>query len=42
MFISQTTEFSRTGAGLETLVVRDNVSILSAPQRFLRLRVTHP
>ena len=38
----QTTEFSRAGAGLETLVVRDNVSILNAPQGFLRLRVTQP
>ena len=38
----QTTEFSRAGAGLETLVVRDNVPIPSAPHRFLRLRVTQP
>jgi dienelactone hydrolase len=39
---AQTAEFSRVGAGLETLVVRDNVPIPSAPQRFLRLRVTQP
>ena len=39
---AHTTEFSRAGAGLETLVVRDNVSILNAPQGFLRLRVTQP
>ena len=37
-----TTEFSRTGAGLETVIVRDNNPIGSAPQRFLRLRVTEP
>jgi hypothetical protein len=39
---ADTTEFSRTGAGLETIIVRDNNPVGSAPQRFLRLRVTEP
>ncbi len=39
---AHTTEFSRTGAGLETIVVRDNTPITNAPQRFLRVRVTQP
>lgn len=39
---AQTTEFSRTGAGLETIVVRDNTSITNAHQRFLRLHLTQP
>jgi len=39
---AETTEFSRTGAGLETIIVRDNTPVGSAPQRFLRLRVTEP
>ena len=39
---AHTTEFLRTGAGLETVIVRDNNPIGSAPQRFLRLRVTEP
>jgi dienelactone hydrolase len=37
-----TTEFARTGAGLETLGVRDNTAVTNAPHRFLRLRVTQP
>jgi len=39
---AQTTEFSHTGAGLETIVVRDNAPVGAAPQSFLRLRVTQP
>ena len=36
-----TTEVSRTDAGpVETIVVRDNISIASAPARYLRLQVT--
>jgi hypothetical protein len=38
----QTTEFSQTGAGLETIGVRDNSPITNAPQRFLRLRLSQP
>jgi hypothetical protein len=37
-----TTEFSRTGAGLETVVVYDNIPVETAPQRFLRLAITEP
>ena len=39
---AHTTEFSRTGAGLETIVVRQNTPVITTPQRFLRLRVTQP
>jgi dienelactone hydrolase len=39
---AHTTEFARTGAGLETIVVRDNTPVGAMPQRFLRLRVTQP
>jgi hypothetical protein len=39
---AHTTEFSRTGAGLETIVVRDNVPAAGVPHRYLRLRVTRP
>jgi pimeloyl-ACP methyl ester carboxylesterase len=37
-----TTEFSTSGAGLETITVRDNTALGNEPWRFLRLRVTHP
>ena len=37
-----TTEFSKSGAGLETITVRDNTAFGSEPRRFLRLRVTNP
>jgi hypothetical protein len=37
-----TTQFSQSGAGLETITVRDNTSIGNEPRRFLRLRVNHP
>jgi hypothetical protein len=37
-----TTEFSKSGAGLETITVRDNTALVSEPRRFLRLRVTYP
>jgi len=39
---AHTTEFARTGAGLETIIVRDNTPVGAMPQRFLRLRVTQP
>jgi hypothetical protein len=39
---AHTTEFSRTGAGLESLIVRDNTPVASAPQRFLRLQIAKP
>ena len=39
---AHTTEFSRTGAGLETIIVRDNTPVGATPHRFLRLRVTRP
>jgi len=39
---AHTTEFSRTGAGLEAIVVRDNTAVGNSPHRFLRLRVTQP
>ena len=39
---AHTTEFGRTGAGLETIIVRDNTPLGAAPQGFLRLRVTQP
>ena len=39
---AHTTEFGRNGAGLETIVVRDNTPLGVAPQGFLRLRVTQP
>ena len=38
----QTSEFSRSGAGLETIAVRDNTPISNAPQHFLRLRISQP
>ena len=37
-----TTEFSKGGAGLETITVRDNNTLGNEPGRFLRVRVTHP
>ena len=37
-----TTQFSQSGAGLETITVRDNTAVGDGPRRFLRLRVTHP
>ena len=37
-----TSEFSRTGAGLETVVVYDNTPVDATPQHFLRLRVSEP
>jgi hypothetical protein len=38
-----TTEVSRVPSnGIETITVRDNVPIHSAPQQFMRLRVTKP
>lgn len=37
-----TTEFSHSGAGLETITVRDNTATEAASQRFLRLKVTEP
>jgi len=39
---SNTTEFSRSGAGLETIVLRGNSPVGFAAQRFLRLCVTQP
>jgi hypothetical protein len=39
---AHTTEFSRAGAGLETITVRDNTPLNAASQRFLRLKVTEP
>ena len=39
---AHTTEFARTGAGLEAIIVRDNTPVGAMPQRFLRLRVTQP
>ena len=39
---AHTTELSRTGAGLETIVVRDNAPVGTSPHRFLRVRVTQP
>ena len=39
---AHTTEFSRVGTGLENIVVRDNSPVVTAAQRFLRLRVTQP
>jgi len=36
-----TTEFSKSGAGLETVTVRDNNAFGNEPRRFLRLRVTN-
>jgi hypothetical protein len=37
------TEVSRTLAGQgETIVIRDNTPISSAPRRFLRLKVSNP
>ena len=40
---ANTTQISRTPANdVETIVVRDNVSLNSAPQRFMNLRVTDP
>jgi dienelactone hydrolase len=37
-----TTEFSHTGAGLETITVRDNTAPGEGLRRFLRLRVSKP
>lgn len=37
-----TTEHTRTGAGLETITVRDNVPLSAAAQRFLRFQITRP
>ena len=39
---AHTTEFFRTGAGLETIVARDNAPVGTSPHRFLRVRVTQP
>ena len=39
---AHTTEFSRAGAGLETVTVQDNTPLSAAAQRFLRLRVAQP
>ena len=39
---AHTMEFSRAGAGLETITVRDNTPLNAASQRFLRLKVTEP
>ena len=36
------TEISRTGTNLQTIVVRDQMPLGSAPARFLRVRVTAP
>jgi hypothetical protein len=37
-----TTEVSRTGTNTETIMVRENLPIGAAPQRFMRVRVTAP
>jgi len=37
-----TTEVSRTGTNTETIVVRENSPLGSAPQRFMRVRVSAP
>ena len=39
---THTTEFSRAGAGLETITVRDSTPLSAEAQKFLRLRVTQP
>ncbi|MEO5804868.1 MAG: hypothetical protein ABIR24_15195, partial [Verrucomicrobiota bacterium] len=39
---TNTTEVSRIGTNIETIVVRDNVSVDSAPQRFMRVRINAP
>lgn len=37
-----TTEFARSGAGLEWITVRDQTPLAEAAQRFLRLDITRP
>src|SRR5207302_918561 len=37
-----TTEVSRTGTNTETIVIRENLPIESAPKRFLRVKVSSP
>jgi hypothetical protein len=37
-----TTEVSRIGTNTETIIVRENTPIPSAPQRFMRVKVTSP
>jgi hypothetical protein len=39
---AHTAEFSKSGAGLETITVRDQTPVPAASRRFLRLRVTQP
>ncbi len=39
---TNTTEIGRNGTNIETIIVRDNVPVNSAPQRFMRVRVTAP
>ncbi len=39
---TNTTEISRNGTNIETIVVRDNVPVDSAAKRFMRVRVTAP
>lgn len=38
----ETTELTRTGAGIETITVRDNTPADAAPKRFLRVRIQGP
>jgi hypothetical protein len=37
-----TTEVSRTGTNTETIVVRENAPLGSAPKRFMRVKVSAP